>query len=344
MNIKTIIPKELDFLLKKQKRKDAELRIVKVYNALVFKKGKTNGYFSCPSAYLVKVHPRYNKVMKLLIDHNIIEFYSKKSTDIGSVFELAERKKKFYNTETGICMKYKFLIDTTVGYEYDLEIPNNLYEGERWYNVTRNSLLELEIPNDELLIKRDNFSRRLHTNITGSIEPYLSYKTMLSGGDYYCIDSKTSQPRLLWLFLNEIGIQDQNLNWIFENDLDFYDYIIERMPIVDRDEAKNAFTNWLNGTGYLNANHTAIREIFSTANNVLRSYKTTSYKDVCALIQYREATIFVDDLLNNVPVDFCLTMHDALIVKKKDVEVVLEYCQKRQPTLQFTVEEIVAKD
>jgi len=334
-----IIPKELDYLLSLQKRKDSKERIKKVYDALVYKKSKSKGYFSCPSAYLLKVSPRYNKVINLLLEHKIIEYQSF-NYDESNIFET--RRKPYYDTEKGICKKYKFLIDIENGYEDELLIDfSNLYNNNKWYMKTRYSLLQLGYQPEELNIKRDNFSRRLHTNITGNIGDGNSYKDLLSGGDYYTIDAKTCQPRLLWLHLQEIGLQDDKLNEIFENGLDFYDFIIQRIPaLIDRDDAKELFTSWINGTGYLDIDKTSIRDIFPVVNMFLRRYKTTNYKNVCRLLQYREASIFIDDLLNNIPIDFCLTIHDSLVIKKEDKDVALEYCKNKYPELIFILEEI----
>ena len=332
------IGKELNYLINLEKRKDAKQRIIKVYEALLFKKGNSSNWFDCPSSYLKKVSGQYNKVTKLLLEHKIIDFQSI-NYDHSDIFN--QRRKKYYNTEKGICMRYKFLIDVEEGEEYEFEIPKNLYEDEKWFLKTRYSLLQLNFSIDDLLIKRDNFSRRLHTNITGSINGSISYKDLLSGGEYYVIDSKTSQPRLLWMTMKEIGINDKNLNYIFENGLDFYDYIIERIEALKtRDEAKELFTSWINGTGYIDVDKVAIRDIFNVANVFIRNYKTKSYKDVCRLLQSKEANIFIDDLLNNSPVDFTLSVHDSLIVKKEDKEVMLQYCMDRQPNLIFNCEEI----
>jgi len=330
------IGKELDYILTLQKRKDAKERILKVYNALLFKKGK-GGYFTCPSAYLKKVSGAYNKALDLLLQHKIIDFQSF-NFDESNLFN--QRRKKYYNTEKGVCARYRFLVDTEIGWDYNLKTDfSALYDKEKWYMKTRHSLLQLGFQPDELLIKRDNFSRRLHTNVTGFIPEAKTYKELMSGGDYYIIDSKTSQPRLLWLKLKEIGLQDERLNEIFEGDLDFYSYIVDKIPALNnRDEAKELFASWLNGTGYLEEDKVSIRNIFPVANTFLRKYKTTSYKDACKLLQYMEATIFVDDLLNNVPVDFCLSVHDSLIIRKEDVDLVLKWCIEKRPELKFTKE------
>lgn len=333
------VGKELDYVLTLQKRKDTRVRILKVYNALLFKKRNNNGYFNCPSSYLKKVSGQYNKVTKLLLEHKIIDF---KSVNIDDKDLFNQRRKKFYDTDKGICMQYKFLINVEEGYEYDLNIDySTLYDKEIWYSKTKKSLLDIGFPIESIRIKRDNFSRRLHTNITNHIEGYGSYKNLLQGGDYFLIDGKTTQPRLLWLHLKEIGLQDEKLNYIFENGLDFYQYIIQRIPALDdRDDAKELFTTWINGTGYIDSEKKIIRDIFPTANTFLKHYKTSDYKNICRLLQYKEANIFIDDLLNNCPVEFCLSIHDALLVRKEDKDLMLQWCKERRHELIFTIEEV----
>ena len=363
-----IITKELDYLLSLQKRKDAKERIKKVYNALVYKRGNNNGYFSAPSEYLERVNQRYYKVIELLLKHKIIEFQSF-TTDESDLFN--PRKKPFYNTEKGLCKRYKFLIDIENGYESDLDIDfTSLYDNNKWYMKTRYSLLQLGFQPEELNISRDNFSRRLHTNITGNMGDGVSYKDFLSGGDYYTIDAKTCHPRLLWSLLKEREQNDENLTYVFENNIDFYDYILENVPSilrinnemnksflkmddyvydeqhiksVERQISKEAFMSWVNGTGYVDEDIRPLTRLFPIANNYIRGYKSSNYKEMCRLLQYRETTIFIDDLLNNIPLEFCLTVHDSLVVRKEDKDIALEFCKNKYPELVFVEEEIKRK-
>lgn len=363
-----IIPKELDYLLSLQKRKDARERIKKVYNALVYKKGKWNGYFNCPSSYLKKVSGQYNKATKLLLEHKIIDFQSF-NYDESDMFNV--RRKKYYNTEKGTCVRYKFLIDIETGYEDETTIDFcSLYDNEQWYMKTRYSLLQLGFSPDELNIKRDNFSRRLHTNITGNIGDGHSYKDLLAGGEYFTIDAKTFHPRLLWLLLKEREQNDENLSYVFENNIDFYDYILENVPSilkinnemneslkgtedyvydenhnksVERQIAKEAFMSWVNGTGYIDEDIRPITKLFPIANNYIRGYKSNHYKEMCRLLQYRETKIFIDGILNNIPLEFCLTVHDSIIVRKEDIDMAMLYCQNLYPELVFVLSEIKRK-
>ena len=70
-----IIPKEIDYLLKKEKRKDAQERILKVYAALLYKKGKiiaSNTYVNpaliaySQMADLFSLINSFNNLMKII--------------------------------------------------------------------------------------------------------------------------------------------------------------------------------------------------------------------------------------------------------------------------------------
>lgn len=333
-----IIPKEVQYLIEIQKNKKLKKRIVNVYDALVYKKGKTKNFFDVPSKYLQKINARYYLVMQLFVEYGIIE-YSKSTYVKGSSIEY----KKSYNADIGRCMKYKFLIDTKQGERVNINIKvENLYKNKKWYNITKKSLLELGL---EPRIIRDNFSRRLHTNVTGSMRLKTDENTINSYKEYckgfYTIDSITSQPRLLWMVLEDNFQEDKNLSYIFENEIDFYEYLIDNIKeVLDRDTAKKIFAQWVNGKGYLDDGYIQIRKIFPVATNFIRNFKSKGYKDVCKLLQYKESKIWVDDLLENIPVEFALTVHDSLIIKPKDVDTVMKYCKEKYPELRFKKEMI----
>ena len=108
--------------------------------------------------------------------------------------------------------------------------------------------------------------------------------------------------------------------------------------VYDRDTAKDLFAQWVNGKGYLDNDYQLIKKLFPVATMFIRNYKSKGYKNVCRLLQYRESKIWIDDLLENLPCQFGLTVHDSLIIKEKDVDEVLEYCQKKYPLMRFKKE------
>jgi hypothetical protein len=345
-----IIPKEVDFIINELKDKRVKSRLMKVYNALVYKKGVTKGYFDVPSNYLKKVSSRYSKAIDTLIEYGVIDYKKTVEFSFETIFDDKKKVKKKYNADRGQCMKYKFLIDTTEGKSVEVDIDvDDIYKGNRWYNLTKKSLIELGL---KPRIGRDNFSRRLHTNVTGTLglksdddtADINSYKDYCKG--YYTIDGVTSQPRLVWLWLEEMGVYDEKFYNIFESDVDFYEYLMDNIyNITTRDMGKMLFLEWINGKGYSKEGKDGddirmMNKLFPIITTIIKSYKKDDYKDFCKMLQHRESKIWIDDLLENCPTDFGLTIHDSLIVKEEDADKVLEYCKTKYPRLKFKKEMI----
>jgi len=190
----------------------------------------------------------------------------------------------------------------------------------------------------EVKISRDSFGRRVYHTVLNN------YKTELKGKGLYVIDSITSQPRLLYLIMKQRGVIDNNYNAIFENEVDFYEYLISELKLAGtkkktpRRQAKSKFTFWVNGNG--NAPYIQIGELFPIATGFIKKVKRQNYKDCAALLHRQEASIWIDDLLENIPVEFALPVHDSLIVKKEDLQTVLRYCKDKYPDLRFDCEKL----
>jgi hypothetical protein len=80
--------------------------------------------------------------------------------------------------------------------------------------------------------------------------------------------------------------------------------------------------------------------IFPEVSNFLKNHKAKNYKAVASLLQRIEAQIWIDDLLENIPVDFALPVHDSLIVKDEDFETVLNYCKAKYPLIKFETKDL----
>jgi len=340
MIINLVIPQGLIQVLKTIKRKDTRDSLLIIYNYLIFKntkfnKDKQNLFFPVPSAYLRKISFRYYNYIKILLDNNIIEY---KSQNNGfrqeDIFDEEEwYNKKYYNTHTGDCMQYRFLIDTEKGIEKNIEIPDFLYKNEEWYKITYKSLLEIGL---DTKIIRDSFSRRLHTTITSNtqVADFNSYKTYLGAlGGYTSIDIKECQPTLLFHFLKDK----------IEIDNNYTCYTIYSKINQDRDLAKKEFVTWLNGN--INEMPKHINKLFPRMSEFIINYKKKNgYKALGAKLQRIESQIVIDDLLDNIVndinIDFCLSVHDSLIVKNNDVEKVYKYVSSKYKDLKFKKEKI----
>ena len=63
--------------------------------------------------------------------------------------------RKSYNRELGICARYKFLVNTEVGREVEVDMKSD--KQTRWYEVIESSLIETGF---DVKISRDSFGRR----------------------------------------------------------------------------------------------------------------------------------------------------------------------------------------
>lgn len=308
----------------KTKQKSA----LKIYGALYYREMRknSNGFFQVPSLYLEAINKRYKDIIDHLIKDGIIEYYTRPIQDPSNIFDSID--KKYYNKTLGICMSYRFLIDITIGEEIIIDMDAN--KNKNWYSLTKSSLEQLGYT--DIKISRDSFGRRVHHNLTQI------YKKELSNKGFSVIDAKCSQPRLLYIMMKERGTIDNEYNSIFDNNDDFYGYILDKLNLDDRQQGKDLFMYWLNSEGYV-PNY-KIHSLFPTASKFIKELKSRNYKDSSATLQREEAKIWIDDILENLPATFGLTIHDSIIIKDKDARKVLNYCKEKYPQIEFDMKEL----
>lgn len=295
---------------------------LKVYAILYSRnyRKNTKGYFDCPSTLLRSVNSRYSKIVKKLLDERIIDFLKTPKIDPNDIFHTIYSKT--YSSHMGYCMKYKFLVDISIGEEIEVDMRTG--RKERWYDMTDKSLVELGYePN----IVRDSFGRRVHYPLINN------YKEELKGKGLCIIDAKTSQPRLLWSIMKDKDIIDPEYHRIFINDLDLYEYLASTLNLKDREAGRDLFVHWINGNGFIP--DLRIKKLFPVATKFISGLKKYYYKDSASYLQRIEAKIWIDDLLENIPADFALPVHDSLIIKEKDYDKVLSYCEAKYPDIRF---------
>jgi len=324
--LKIKITNEVKDAIQKIGNKTFQESAMKIYTALYLlhqKRKDKNGWFEVPSAYLLSINKRYSTILKAFIEANIIEFYERIWIDEKDIYNTYIKKSKSYSSTYGYCMRYRFIIKFNDAESIHVDFNSN--KQKRWYSIIASSLQSFGYKPD---IKRDSFGRRVHYSLIKT------YKEDLKDKGLFVIDSKTSQPRLLWMIMKKHGIYDKDYFEIFENEIDFYNSIASSLYLTNRNEAKDLFMHWLNGKPSVS---NTINNLFPVATQYLNSIKSKNYKDSSSLFQREEARIWIDDLLNNVPTDFCLSVHDSLIVKKEDVELVKGYCKSKYPDLRFDI-------
>lgn len=298
---------------------------LKIYAALhvMYHRRNSLGYFPVPSTYLASINKRYYKIIEYFISRKLIDYYKKAYADDSDIFNTVYRKG--YSREHGVCSKYKFLVNVETGEEINVDMVTN--RAYRWYNVIENSLEETGFPID---INRDSYGRRVHH------PAIINYKSDFKG--YYTIDAICSQPRLLYNYLKEKGVVDHEYNRIFENELDFYNEVANKLKFEGtkdskRVQAKDLFMYWVNGNGYVP--DFQIHSLFKIASMYLKRIKCGNYKNGGSFLQRIESKIWIDNILNNIPCDFALPVHDCVIVKEQDADRVLDFCTYKYPNIRF---------
>jgi hypothetical protein len=320
--MKVILPQEVVNCISKIGNKTAQKNGYKIYVALTImsKRQNKHGYFPVPSSYLEKINKRYGRTLNALKDANIIEPFTRIEQHPILLFESVE--KRYYNVSRGICIKYKFLIDITKGIIEEIDFDNQ--RKYRWYSIIENSMAELGYIGK---ISRDTFGRRVHHPVIPI------YKEDLKDKGFAIIDAKCSQPKLLLNIMEEKGIIDKNYEHAFE--VDFYNYLVQNLNLTDRQQAKDLFMYFLNSSGYV-PNY-KIHILFPIASKFIRTLKTKNYKDAASYLQREESKIWIDDLLENIPTNFALPIHDCLLVRDKEVYEILDYCKTKYENIDFEI-------
>jgi hypothetical protein len=333
MKVKLIVPKQIEDILPSVGNKSKQKALLKVYNALLLKSKYKNkeGYFEVSSKYLKKINARSKSIIDILINNSILDILMREYNQgdkYGPDNIFVDRLlKKSYSSKYGICLRYRFLIDTSKGNEYEIEFEDPKKD-KRWYKILSSSLNILGYDHNK--ITRDQFGARVY-------HPLISeYKDELKNKGFCVIDAQTSQPRLLYLLLKERGVYDKNYYDIFDKDNDFYLELVSLFKLKDRETAKDLFMHWALGNGYTKGYDFSM--IFPQASKFLKNLKSTNYKDSSRYLSWRESRIFIDDLLNNIPVSFAIPIHDSLIVNQQDANKVMEYCKSKYPELKFKLE------
>lgn len=279
-----------------------------------------HGYFPVPSTYLEAINCRYKTIIDKFLEAGIIEYFKGVHQDPNDLF--SQRYTKYYVKSKNICMKYRFLIDIKNGEKINIDMSSN--KKQRWYNILQKSLMELGY---EAEIKRDTFGRRVH-------HPLIPvYKEELKDNGFALIDAQASQPKLLLNIMKKEGIVDVEYEKSFDGD--FYNNIVNKLNLDNRKQAKDLFMYWLNSAGYV-PNY-KIHILFPIASNFIKTLKSKNYKDSASFLQREEAKIWIDDLLENIPTDFAIPIHDCLIVKDKEVDKILNYCKLKYKDIDFQV-------
>lgn len=298
---------------------------LKIYAGLYLRNNRQNdfGYFRCPTSYLKRLNSNYKPIMDYFIKSGLIKVWERAHENGPETI-----MKKYYDTTNGICMSYKFLMDTD-GEEIFVDMKIKSEKNDKpWWNKIYSSLSQI-VDEDLIYIKRDTFGRRVHHTLSSS------YKKQLKG--LWMIDCQASHPTILWKQMKNANVIDRNYNKFFGEGLDFYDEVGKAINLDDRAKVKDLFMIWLGGTS---ENNTPLATLFPIADRYIHNLKRNDYKQFCSHIQRVESEIWIDDIVGNIPIDFCIPIHDCIVVCESDIEKGCQFIKERHPYLNLKVEMI----
>ena len=170
---------------------------------------------------------------------------------------------------------------------------------------------------------------RMHTNFT-ILKSFIRKNCLLIDGEETCeIDIKNSQP----LFLSKL-IKDADSRWIDENEFNlfnilvkngnFYQYLIDNLNLVSKEDAKNLTYKVLFGQNRPNSKSDInFIKLFPTIHNFIKIYKKENkdYKILAHDLQKAESNLIFNQIIKKIsdenPDIRVITVHDSIIVQKK---------------------------
>ena len=339
-------------LLKSYKRKDAKQSLLILFNKIqkCSTRPDEEGYFDVPAMLLKKVRTNYkgyvNKMKKAgMLSVKTSNHLVRKPTK-EDMCNQEFIKKESYSTTYNQCKKFKFTFDDSLGYdEFTIE---EKYSLPNWWQLLHRSLIALGI--EDIRISRDTFSRRVHHNLSARVEDEQidsyqkdNYKNFIKAyfpGLYTIVDAIACQPTLLPLLFTFVDVAYQEAI----KSPDFYLYIANQLELTGanrRDVAKSRFNVWAMSTHYLTS---PLNKLFPLINK-LKIIEVTKGgpKNMSKKMQRLEVKYFIDEGLNNIEkdldIDFCVTIHDSMIVENAVAQKVKEYMEAKTP-FKFKLEEL----
>jgi hypothetical protein len=190
---------------------------------------------------------------------------------------------------------------------YDKNALNQLFSQD--YKATRNTT------ND-----------RLDTNLTNLPSVYTDW--ICKKNDLIQIDLANSQLCFLSKMLEDApGLKgvDNFCSLSFSGEI--YTYVQNQLGLETRDDAKLLMITILFSSNYNSKGKKEFKSLFPEVHEWLHAYKKEhGYKNISITLQKMESKLFIDKIYVTLKKRglFCLTKHDSLIIRSKDLDRVLK--------------------
>lgn len=280
-------------------------RIYKINDDVL--KGEIKRFINTDRILLKKYKNKVSQIEEVDIENSIIE------QDI---------KKKLVND----------LFHTQIQFDKSIFYLDNLKDEDTdIYNRNRYSV---ECINDKHIFYHfDNYGR-MHTNFT-ILKSFIRKNCLLIEGEETCeLDISNSQP----LFLTKI-IESTNTKWVKKDEFElfkylttngiYYQYVMENLKISDRVLVKEMTYKVLFGRNISNCKSDKLFvKLFPSIHNFIKLYKKEKgdYRILAYELQKAESNLIfngiVKEIMHTNPEIKVVTVHDSIIVSKKNREIV----------------------
>lgn len=280
-------------------------RIYKINDDVL--KGEIKRFINTDRILLKKYKNKVSQIEEVDIENSIIE---------------QDVKKKLVND----------LFHTQIQFDKSIFYLDNLKDEDTdIYNRNRYSV---ECINDKHIFYHfDNYGR-MHTNFT-ILKSFIRKNCLLIEGEETCeLDISNSQP----LFLTKI-IESTNTKWVKKDEFElfkylttngiYYQYVMENLKISDRVLVKEMTYKVLFGRNISNCKSDKLFvKLFPSIHNFIKLYKKEKgdYRILAYELQKAESNLIfngiVKEIMHTNPEIKVVTVHDSIIVSKKNREIV----------------------
>lgn len=179
----------------------------------------------------------------------------------------------------------------------------------------------------EWRLTADGFSGRFHSNVSNMFKPLRALLRVDGEPDTLGeTDIKNSQPLFLALAAKEQGVEDRKYVQLCEEGL-IYEHIAGRLGVL-RESAKQEIVKFFYAkNGYRSTAKSVFELEFPQIGAFIRSVKTKDHKRLSRQMQVAERKLVIDTVCERLkrlkPDMFMSTIHDAVLARKPDCDLVL---------------------
>jgi hypothetical protein len=175
-------------------------------------------------------------------------------------------------------------------------------------------------------VGRNSTNDRLDTNLTNLPSVYTDW--ICKKNDLIQIDLANSQLCFLSKMLEDTpGLKDIDNFCNLSYNGEIYTYVQDQLGLETRDDAKLLLITILFSSNYNPRGKKEFKSLFPQVHQWLHNYKKEhGYRNISITLQKMESKLFIDKIYVTIKKRglFCLTKHDSLIIKSKDLDRVLK--------------------